>query len=49
MFFILKITGITILVGVLVFSSRLWMNVSLLEKEIEAEKEASGKDEIHGL
>lgn len=48
MFFILKIIGIVIIVGVLAFAMMLWTNASLLEKEIEAEKGAINKDKIRG-
>lgn len=48
MFFILKIVGIVIIVGVLALAVRLWTNASLLEKEIEAEKGAINKDKIRG-
>lgn len=42
--YILKIIGILIIVGLLAFAGTLYVNVSRLEKEIEAESEDSGEE-----
>ena len=43
---ILKVFGIFLMVFILVFAGKLWVNISEMEKEIEAEKRDPGEDEI---
>jgi len=43
---ILRVFGLCLMIFVSVFAFRLWMGITKMEKEIEAEEWDSGEDEI---
>ncbi len=44
--FVIRIFGLFLIVFILVFTGKLWVSLSKMEKEIAAEKGDPGKDEI---
>lgn len=43
---ILRVFGLCLMIFISVFVFRLWMGITKMEKEIEAEKRDSGEDEV---